>query len=178
MPHPKCGKCHSAGVYKDYDPDGQPVIACLMCGNRYPGAGKGFYMSGNESPSVKNHPEVADVTTVSAADGRARKMCAICGLKPTISDSCPYCPSCMRKKSIESRKQKIAPVRPQRKKTEEDKAPAGKTPVIENMKVDIDFSRFPAILEQLQELSDQELRPLDLQVIYILKQHLSQSKSL
>lgn len=40
MPHPVCGKCHSAGVYQEGD-----AIACMICGNRYPGSGKGFYMS-------------------------------------------------------------------------------------------------------------------------------------
>ncbi len=40
MPHPVCGKCNSAAVYRD-----EGNIACMMCGNRYPGAGPGFYMS-------------------------------------------------------------------------------------------------------------------------------------
>ncbi|MDP1991962.1 MAG: hypothetical protein Q8K00_13180 [Syntrophales bacterium] len=40
MAHPICGKCHSTGVYQDGD-----AIACMICGNRYPGSGQGFYMS-------------------------------------------------------------------------------------------------------------------------------------
>jgi hypothetical protein len=45
MAHPVCGKCHSGGVYLDYEL-GQRVLVCIICGNRYPGSQEGFYMSG------------------------------------------------------------------------------------------------------------------------------------
>ena len=84
----------------------------------------------------------------------------------------------MNKKSREGKKGKTAPVQARRKETKEDKAPAEKTPTIENMAVNIDFGRFPLILKQLQNLADEEIRPLDLQVIYLLKQHIDAIKHL
>ena len=178
MAHPLCGKCHSAGVYKDYDAEGQPVIACIICGNRYPGGKEGFYMSGKaERPIEEKKVEAAALPSVSAViESSRRRICITCGLKPTISDSCPFCPSCMRKKSMESRKGKTAPVQARRKETKNDKHHAEKVPLSENSAVNIDFGRFPLILKQLQNLADEEIRPFDLQVIYILKHHLDAIK--
>ena len=180
MTHPLCGKCHSAGVYKDYDADGQPVIACIICGNRYPGGKEGFYMSGKTGqPIEEKNVESAASPSVSAAipEGGSRKICITCGLKPTISDSCPYCPSCMRKKSMEARQGKNAPVRAQKGRPKKDKALAEKTPTIENYGVCIDFNKHPHVLKQVSDLADQEIRPLDLQIIYLLKRHFETDKA-
>ena len=137
-------------------------------------------MSGKaERPIEEKKVETAEIVPVVSTETLipARRMCITCEEKPTISDSCPYCPSCMRKKSMESRKGKTAPVQARKRKTREDKAPAEKTPTIENMAVNIDFGRFPLILKQLQGLADQEIRPLELQMIYILKCHFENSKA-
>mgnify|MGYP006957767884 CR=1 FL=1 len=176
MAHPLCGKCGSGGVYLDYEL-GQRVLVCIICGNRYPGDREGFYMSGKaERPIEKKKVEAAALPSVSAAipEGRSRRVCEACGLKPTISDSCPYCPSCMNKKSREGKK---APVRAQRKETNEAKAPAEKTPTVENTAVNIDFDKHPHVLKQVSDLADREIRPLDLQIIYILKCHFENSKA-
>ncbi|MFZ4437097.1 MAG: hypothetical protein ACOYOS_01590 [Syntrophales bacterium] len=127
-------------------------------------------MSGN-----MDHLKEENKTEAAETSSPARKMCKTCGERPTISDSCPLCPSCMRKKSMESRK--TAPVPSQRKKTKEDKHPTEKAPTIENMAVNIDFGKFPLILKQLQDLADQEIRPLNLQLIYILKCHFEHSNA-
>jgi len=170
--HPICGKCHSGGVYLDYEL-GQRILVCILCGNRYPGNTEGFFMSGKvDQPMQGKKVEVAALPDDPGdIKSSARRVCVACGLKPTISDSCPFCPSCMRKKSMESRKGKTAPVQARKRKTKEDKAPAEKTPTIENMAVNIDFGRFPLILKELQNLADEEIRPFDLQIIYILKHH-------
>ena len=83
----------------------------------------------------------------------------------------------MNKKSREGKKGKNAPVRAQRKETREDKVRPEKAPPGESMMVEIDFGRFPLILEQLQNLADEEVRPLDLQMIYIMKCHFENSKA-
>lgn len=180
--HPICGKCHSGGVYLDYEL-GQRVLVCIICGNRYPGDREGFYMSGKvDQPMQENKVETAalpgDPGDLGNIKSSSRRICVTCGEKPTISDSCPYCPSCMRKKSMESRKGKTAPVQARKRKTKEDKAPAEKTPTIENMAVNIDFGTYPYVLKQVSDLADREIRPLDLQIIYILKCHFENSKAL
>lgn len=180
MTHPLCGKCHSAGVYKDYDADGQPAIACLICGNRYPGGKEGFFMTEKVERQIeKKKVEAAETVPVGPPEtsSPSRKMCKTCGLKPTISDSCPLCPSCMRKKSMESRKGKTAPVQARRKETKKDKAWPEKTPPGESMTVNIDFDKHPHVLKQVSDLADQEIRPLDLQIIYLLKRHFETDKA-
>jgi hypothetical protein len=37
--------------------------------------------------------------------------------------------------------------------------------------VTINFIKYPLILKQVEELANDEIRPLDLQIIYLLKQH-------
>lgn len=136
-------------------------------------------MSGKtEQPTEEKKVEAAALTVVShELESRPRKICITCGLKPTISDSCPYCPSCMRKKSIESRKGKTAPVRAQRGRPKKDTNHHEKTPTIENMTVSIDFDKHPHVLKQVSDLADQEIRPLDLQIIYLLKRHFETDKA-
>jgi hypothetical protein len=107
----------------------------------------------------------------------SRRICITCGEKPTISDSCPYCGSCMNKKSREGKKGKTAPEQARKRKTKEDKAPAEKTPTIENMAVNINFGTYPHVLKQVSDLADREIRPLDLQIIYLLKCHFENSKA-
>ena len=177
--HPVCGKCGSGGVYLDFE-FGQRVLVCILCGNRYPGDREGFYMSGKtERPIEEKKVEAAEIVRVVPTETSipARRMCITCGEKPTISDSCPYCPSCMNKKSREGKKGKTAPVQVGRKKVKEDKPHAEKVPLSENSAVNIDFGRFPSVLKKLQCLADQEIRPLDLQMIYILKCHFENSKA-
>ena len=164
------------GVYKDYDAAGQPVIACLICGNRFPGGKEGFYMSGGVNQTEK---EKKDGTgSIGEITHTPRKLCATCGNKPTISDSSPYCPSCMNKRSRESQKNKTASVRLQREKPKKDTTRYEKTPTIENTAVNIDFGEHPLILKRVRDLADQEIRPLELQIIYLLKRHFDNERAL
>lgn len=175
MAHPVCGKCHSSAVYLDRDPLGDDSIACLMCGNRFPG-GEGFYMS-DKGPlndyqmAVENEAIMEEKTEVI----KNVALCSICKTKPTISSSSPYCASCMAKKANEKRRQakNMAPGEEKKGKTKEDKAPPLKAPQNENMKVTIDFSCHNSILEQLNELAKDQIRPVESQIIFLLKSHLT-----
>lgn len=106
------------------------------------------------------------------------RLCSVCGVKPTISDSSTYCASCMARRGNEKRRQGalLAPEKNQSKKTKEGQGQPEKATNTPNMEVVIDFGEYPAILQQLQDLAEQEIRPLDLQMIYILKCHLDASK--
>jgi hypothetical protein len=55
--------------------------------------------------------------------------------------------------------------------TAEDKRRVKKTAVAGNMAVVIDFSKYPAILTQVQVLAADQIRPVDAQIIYLLKSH-------
>jgi hypothetical protein len=103
-----------------------------------------------------------------------------CG-KPTISPNCPYCPSCMAKKSNEARavKQKAekrAAEKPSGgRKVEEathDMPKQEKPPARPSTALAIDFGKYADVLEQVKRRAEEEIRPIDLQVIFMLKQGL------
>jgi len=106
-----------------------------------------------------------------------------CG-KTTISPNCPFCPSCMAKKSNEARaaKQKAekrAAERPPGGKTREDTThdmpKPGKPPTGPDTALVIDFGKYPDVLGRVRSRAEQEIRPVDLQVIFMLKQGLQAS---
>ena len=84
----------------------------------------------------------------------------------------------MNKRSRESQKSKTASVRLQREKPKKDTTRYEKTPTIENTAVNIDFGEHPLILKRVRDLADQEIRPLELQIIYLLKRHFDNERTL
>ncbi|MDY6989230.1 MAG: hypothetical protein SWQ30_14360 [Thermodesulfobacteriota bacterium] len=106
-----------------------------------------------------------------------------CG-KPALSPTCPYCPSCMAKKSNEARaaKQKAEkrpPERPSSGRTGEETAldmpKKEKPPTGPDTALVIDFGKYPRVFEQVKARAEEEVRPIDLQVIFMLKQGLQAS---
>jgi hypothetical protein len=101
MAHPICGKCHSGNVYLDQD-QGERFIVCLACGNRYPGSLEGFYMSDKPVSRIRKGSD--GIMEDNQEDAKQAKLCSICHVKPTISDSSNICPSCMAKKANEKKR--------------------------------------------------------------------------
>lgn len=99
-----------------------------------------------------------------------------CG-KITLSPTCPYCPSCMAKRSNKDRSTKKEPKSkrprgrsPGKRATD---SPTG-APKKENTALTIDFGKYSPILREVEKLAEEEMRPVDLQVVYILKHYLNQ----
>lgn len=116
-----------------------------------------------------------------------------CG-KITLSPNCPYCPSCMAKLS---RKGKPT------KKTPEPKRPRGRPPkkqapeslteapikekttqsILEpekpatslNTTLVVEFGKYASVLREIEKLAEDQMRPVDLQIIYMLKTFLNSS---
>jgi len=126
------------------------------------------------SENQGRHEEGQIAEAVEQKQPAATRLCTVCGERPTISDSCPYCPSCMGKKGLEKKrlKKQNGPVRRRRKKMQEDLGSTEEATVKRNTAVTIDFEKYPTLLQQLQDLAEREIRPLDLQMIYILKGHI------
>ncbi|MDQ5988001.1 MAG: hypothetical protein CSYNP_03754 [Syntrophus sp. SKADARSKE-3] len=101
------------------------------------------------------------------------RLCSACKEKPTISDSSPYCASCMAKRGSEKRRQNAValPKKTRTKKMKKDTCHVEKSLHKENMTVVIDFSAYPSILKQVQDVADDQIRPLESQIIFILKSH-------
>ncbi|MBN2468018.1 MAG: hypothetical protein JXD19_07690 [Deltaproteobacteria bacterium] len=95
------------------------------------------------------------------------KLCEECGQKQVISHGSRLCASCMAKRSRKPKPETEAP-----KKCRHDKsAKPEKVPKQSASVVTIDFGKYVAILKQVEKLADEEMRPVDLQVIYILKNY-------
>jgi len=120
-----------------------------------------------------------------ASEGKAR-LCKDCGKKPTISPRSPYCSSCMQKRAMEARaRNKPAPEkntgpRAGKKRDEpgEKASPKGKEVTkAEINAVRVDFGRHRDILGAIQKLAEEEMRPLEVQIIYMLKRCLKRSEA-
>ncbi len=120
-----------------------------------------------------------------ASEGKAR-LCKDCGEKPTISPRSPYCSSCMQKRATEARAlKKAAPEKdkgPQARKKrgepgERASPKAKEVPKAEINAVRVDFGGHPEVLTAIQKLAEEEMRPLDLQIIYILKSYSRSSEA-
>lgn len=101
----------------------------------------------------------------------------------TLSPTCPYCPSCMARKKNKARiAKKKAIVKPDNspqiisqngayhdKPKGEIVDPDGDTRVV------IEFGGYMSIFQAIKNLAEEELRPVDMQVIYMLKNQLKQT---
>jgi len=108
-----------------------------------------------------------------------------CG-KKTLSPNCPYCPSCMSKKSRtvkdkkeneeDSFKENLKDI----KRDIESPLKASQTPVQigPSNGLLIDFSSYEYILKGIEKLAEEEVRPVGLQIIYILKTFLKSDQTL
>lgn len=181
--YPVCGQCGSRSVYPDRDEIGRRVIGCLMCGNRQPGAGKGFYMSDKvDLKDLKTTIEEGATMEDRHLEGREVKveppvkLCEVCKTKPTISKGSTYCASCMAKKSNQRRTTGKPTCKTKRKEMKEDKGATVKSSPRANMAVAVDFSRYPFIFDQITELALDQVRPVDAQIIFLLKTHFETNK--
>jgi hypothetical protein len=130
-----------------------------MCGNRHPGAGKGFYMSDKIN-----------------ATGLADRKCSICKIKKTITPKHDLCGSCLAVKAKKTRKKPQIMVSKDTTQAwaKETRGVLEKAAYNENMNVEIDFTKYPGILNQIQKLADDQVRPVDGQIIFLLKSHFSE----
>ena len=109
---------------------------------------------------------------------KTRRLCSICKQKPTISDSSTYCASCMGRKGNEKQRERAAltPKETKPPKVKENTPATEKVDCRANMEVVVDFTKYPALFRQLQEMSDDQIRPIDSQIIFFLKQIITTQK--
>lgn len=178
IPPYKCGKCGSRTLYNDDDRlKDIKFIACLTCGNRYPPgqAPVKIEKSGFKENFVKANSKDEGMENTQRIDTEAgnKPLCKQCGLKPTISAGSPYCPSCMAKRSHKKRKgsENVS------MGVKKERAYTGKpepTPPSKASRdtITIEFKRHISILKEVEKLADQEMRPLDCQILYMLKRYI------
>jgi len=144
-------------------------IEDMICSNHLP-----IKVPKNKNSFLKsNHKEGAEKMPEIQSQDIQIKKCSACNEKPPITPKHSLCSSCMAKRS------KSAPKAPRKASGQEKETSIRvrprveeKAPDFEDKVVKIDFSGYPGILEKLVAHSRDELRPLDLQIMYILKRNI------
>ena len=98
-----------------------------------------------------------------------KKLCEECGERPRMSKFTKYCSPCLN--SFKQAK-KSAPETPSTEKATTDKEKPEKALKTANAAVVIEFGRYASVLDEVKKLADEEMRPVDMQVVYMLKKHL------
>lgn len=121
-----------------------------------------------------------------------KRLCEDCGQRTTISPTNPYCPVCLALRSNKGRSAKKKPKSkrprgrppkkrataspedaPKKEKTIQDVDKSEKAPVGPDTALTIDFGKYSPILRAVEKHAEDEMRPVDLQVIYILNKYLN-----
>lgn len=103
-----------------------------------------------------------------------KKICKKCNDKPTIHPNSPYCSGCLQ--GMKQAKQKT----PQTSKTKKPgscKAKPEKALKTASTAATIDFGKYVSVLREIEKLAEEEMRPLGLQVVYMLSKQLKMRSS-
>lgn len=125
--------------------------------------------------------ERANVSDSEKPKEENKRICKKCGKNPTMAPQTPYCSPCMRLLAQEARDRKKASssgdnaaqegkIREAPRETPSRKTKAA--PAAGETTVRVDFGAHADLLREIKGLAEEEIRPLDLQIIYVLKSHL------
>jgi len=123
-------------------------------------------------PGPKEKPRVTEMEN--------KKLCKRCDERETLHPNSPYCSPCLHEmKKEKAAKQKTAKNNthratdaPGNKEKVNDKRKPERSKKTANTAITIEFGKYAPILEKVKNLAEDELRPLDLQIIYMLKNQL------
>jgi len=111
---------------------------------------------------------------------KEKNTCEECGERPTISPKHPLCPVCLAAKSNEKQASKRTGKKAVKKagaKRKESVAPSidkGEKPQPRgDLELVVDFGKYGDVLKVVEALAEDEVRPVESQVIYILKRYLA-----
>jgi len=104
------------------------------------------------------------------------RVCGECADKVTIGPKHDLCSSCLGKKAWSKTGKKKDQRKPKKKTAAHDKPGGKKASCQGSMIVSVDFSRHAEVLNAIEKLSEEEIRPIDLQVVYIVKTYLNTMK--
>ena len=102
-----------------------------------------------------------------------KRLCEDCGKNTAISPKHRYCPSCMGKRAHEGKKAKENGQGKQNKENVIYNIPKAEKFVPRgDLELIISFGKHETILREVKDLAEKEMRPLDLQIMYLLKNSL------
>jgi len=116
------------------------------------------------------------------------RICEECHDKETISPKHALCSSCLGKKAhskgkgsqkkVTGKSPKQAPIKAKSKKATGDTRKPETPPPASKDTVTIQFGKHVSILREVEKLADDEMRPIDLQIVYMLKRSLENMQNL
>lgn len=109
--------------------------------------------------------------TMSETGQTQAQLCVECGEKERMGNS-PYCSSCMAVRANRARAENRRSERPRKRTDNPTRSKPGKALEEPSTALRIDFGIHAAILREIEKLADKEIRPLECQVIYMLKTQL------
>ena len=123
-------------------------------------------LGGEKGKSIM--PDQAKSGNEAREDGA--RLCKECGEKPPMGNG-PYCASCLQKRAVKARMK-----HPKASKRKKGERPAARptahsqgTPKVGTAAIRIDFGKHGTVLEEVVKLADEQMRPLETQIIFMLK---------
>lgn len=180
LPFPMCGKCEQGAenrrLYKPGEAmkgnpkrgKGERKERCEIYSDCLDIAAKKDWKTFN-CESCVHYGEGNKVMTTKTEQNQNTRLCEDCGEKPTLSSNCPYCASCMAKRA----NKKKALGQPKKKKIDHQRPKIEKPSPRSETGLTIEFGKHASILKEVEKLAEDQMRPIDLQVIYILKNYLN-----
>jgi len=113
--------------------------------------------------------------------GKAKVLCSDCKERETLGKS-PFCPSCLGQRGNRAKAAKAVEaknkgfVKPKKAKKTQSRPKDKKVLNDANEALTIEFGKHISILRQIESLADREIRPVECQVIYMLKRQLTREK--
>ena len=103
-----------------------------------------------------------------------KRLCSKCKDNFTISPTNDLCASCMARLSNEVRKARKAKLKAPAKSNTKGKGKAEKSSLvpIPSSEIQIDFGKHTLVLDEIKDLAEEEMRPIEWQIIYMQKNHL------
>jgi DNA-directed RNA polymerase subunit RPC12/RpoP len=178
IPPYKCGKCGRQTLYRDDDRlNDIKYIACFTCGNRYPPGPMPIKI---EKSGLKGSVVISDIKDKGMekalqinTEAKKKPLCKECGIKSTISAGNPYCASCLAKLSHKKRKRSESASKAcKREEATGNQAKARSAPEEQRGAINIEFKSHVQILKEVEKLAEREMRPLDCQILYMLKRYI------
>lgn len=102
-----------------------------------------------------------------------KMLCEKCGERPSMGKFSIYCSPCLN--SFKTAKKK-GPKGSKKKKVTNDKAKSQKPKKTAATAITIDFGKYVSILHKIEKIADEEMRPVNMQIVYMLKKHLVNSE--
>jgi len=149
-----------------------PIIGEIS-GNSKLGATMGK-VDRNDQKGTEQNSSAASKSSPILQEAKESRLCKDCGKKEPLSPGGLYCASCMARRANEAKKAKKQASEARHNKTAatgKGKAESGSMCRISSP-VSIDFSNYPAMYNELKALAEEELRSVEWQILYMLRDSL------